>query len=299
MAVTGTGTQADPWIVHSYTELKDTVNSIQDQTPRYIKLGNNINCNDYGPDFEWETISVTWSNRVVDLDLDGKTIQNVKVKNGNSMFTWSVNSKIHNGKILNVFLSGAQRFIYGRDGGDAGTLEKLSISVGATGNTTDVFFHVIMKSCAVYCETVKQSASMFFNVTASNSDFMLIVNDQNYSLVFADSTFTGCRFKGEIGGICPNVNIYPYGDTRVFVFADSFNNCVIDFDMTGVTVAPSADNVYRGFNASTQTTVIDKSDWIPNLNPPSSWQFCTDVQITTGDYLNNNGFVVIPTSVSA
>lgn len=297
MAITGTGTEQDPWIVHSYTELKYVYDNVQDTTPRFAKLANDINCNDYGADFEWETISVTWSNRNIDLDLNGKAIKNVKVKTGNNFFKGNSFCKIHDGKILNVFLSNAKQLTDTMDGANSATFKNVSFSVNATGNTAEVFYYVVLDSCSVYGENLKQHGSFFRNVTATNSDFKVKIADQNYSLVFTDCAFTGCRFKEcGVGGACPNVNIYPYGDVRIFTYGQSFANCVVDIDFTGVTIAPTDGNVFRGFDTASQTTVINKSKWIPNLTPPASWQFCTDSEIKSGSYLNGSGFVVYQTT---
>ena len=44
MAVTGSGTSADPWVVHSYSEIKSTIESMSDGK-KYMVLGNDIDCN--------------------------------------------------------------------------------------------------------------------------------------------------------------------------------------------------------------------------------------------------------------
>ena len=44
MAMTGSGTQANPYVVHNYNELKTACNN----SNVYVELANNIDCNDYG-----------------------------------------------------------------------------------------------------------------------------------------------------------------------------------------------------------------------------------------------------------
>ena len=109
MAITGSGTEQDPFIVHSYDEIRTAAGLYSGSYYTYIKLGNNINCNDYGDYFEWETITLGTSGvNVCVLDLDSHYIKNVKVKEDNSMFSLigfsGNNAEIKNGKLLNIFL---------------------------------------------------------------------------------------------------------------------------------------------------------------------------------------------------
>ena len=65
MAITGSGTQADPYLVHSYDELK-TATTDRTYIPNFgkswIALDADIDCNDYGADFEWETIKCVYKD---------------------------------------------------------------------------------------------------------------------------------------------------------------------------------------------------------------------------------------------
>ena len=67
MAISGSGTQADPWIVTTYAEL--VTKAVSDG---YIKIGNDINITDEYPDGDMPTLSMG------DCDIDGniKTISN-------------------------------------------------------------------------------------------------------------------------------------------------------------------------------------------------------------------------------
>ena len=65
MAVTGTGTQADPYVVTTYAELVSKVGY------GYVKIGNDINITDEYPDGDMPSITVNY-----DIDGNGKTISN-------------------------------------------------------------------------------------------------------------------------------------------------------------------------------------------------------------------------------
>ena len=64
MAVTGTGTQADPYIVHSYSEFISLSNTMG--STGYIQFFENenpnqvIDCNAYGADFKWHSFVPGW-----------------------------------------------------------------------------------------------------------------------------------------------------------------------------------------------------------------------------------------------
>lgn len=305
MAITGNGTQQNPWVVHDYAELKTACES-SDPAVHYVELANNINCNDYGVSFVWNTITVgnrysaDWTTH---LDLKGHTIQNIQVAADGYMFFCendAVGSTIENGEILNVFLGGAAGFVKNVD------FDKLSISMNAT-NAKGIFHGVqtvgtpTISNSAIYCESIKlASQSCFIEAYAvSNSDFTTDFADINSNLIFGGlTTFSGCRFKEcKVGGVCPNVEIYPYGDMRIFAYGNQFTNCVVDIDFTEITTAPTDDRVFYGFDTATQSTVINKSKWINGGTAPVSWQFCTDEEITSAEYLNEHGFVVVPRSV--
>ena len=128
MAIIGTGTQTDPWIVHNYDEIKDVlVNKISNNT--YAKLANDIDCNEYGDTWEWETITLG-ANWVFEFDLGGHTIKNIMIKSGNSLFYGkSTVNVIRNGKILNVFNNDGESVI----AGNGLTLKDISMSINGTG----------------------------------------------------------------------------------------------------------------------------------------------------------------------
>ena len=57
MAVTGSGTQADPFIVHSYDEFMSLMDAVKTNDDTYIQFFENpnqvIDCNVYGSEFKW------------------------------------------------------------------------------------------------------------------------------------------------------------------------------------------------------------------------------------------------------
>ena len=124
MAITGSGTEQDPYIVHDYTELRTACNN----SNVFVELANSIDCNDYGEDFEWQTVTLGDGS---DLDLKTHTIKNFKAADDNYAFRCGNWSKIHNGKILNVYLARSDGFsaLWNSTESRWAYLENLSISI--------------------------------------------------------------------------------------------------------------------------------------------------------------------------
>lgn len=100
MAITGTGTQADPWVVTTYAEL---VEKADDEG--YIKIGNDINILEEYPDGDMPTLEIIKS----DIDGDGRTISNwYKIDSGyciNETDSSDTVSCIHDLAIINVYIT--------------------------------------------------------------------------------------------------------------------------------------------------------------------------------------------------
>jgi hypothetical protein len=73
MAITGTGAQADPFVVTTYSELVSKITNPDSLSECYIKIGNDINIADEYPFGDMPTLDFGVN---VFLDGDGKTIKN-------------------------------------------------------------------------------------------------------------------------------------------------------------------------------------------------------------------------------
>ena len=279
MAITGTGTKADPWIVHNYDEIKDVLqNKISNNT--YAKLANDIDCNEYGDTWEWETITLG-ANWVFEFDLGGHTIKNIMIKSGNSLFYGkSTVNVIRNGKILNVFNNDGESVI----AGNGLTLKDISMSINGTGLTNYAFNYTKFQNCATYFKSNK-FLSPFYNHNTStsemvkNSDFYFEIGDMNYKNLFNNVSSVGlidnCRFRGKIGGNKDNGWLHYY----------AVNNSVIEIDTTESTgTTPPTMNPSRGTIINTD---ICSADSVHGLTP------CTTAQMRDADYLNSIGFTVV------
>lgn len=289
MAITGTGTKDNPYIVHSYDEIKDVFQNKVTSDYLYAKLANDIDCNEYGDTWEWETINVR-VNKNFEFDLDGHTIKNIMIKKGSSLFSGAgMLNVIRNGKILNVFNNGAANIFSGVN------LSNLSISINATGVTGYVFNNIGMNSCAVYVKSNKlENNCIRFNTSLipSNNDYYFDIENLNsrilldYNGAINDKTLQdSCRIRGTVKG-----NAISEGN---FINSHGgINNCVIEIDNKGVIYETGKPGIpiyqYQGFT----TTGIFNTE-IGNY-PESilDMKMCTTAQMRDPDYLNSIGFTV-------
>ena len=95
MAITGTGTQQDPYIVTTWSELAEKAA----ESDVYIKIGNDINMNDEYP----EGFSTQFTINCASIDGDGKTIKNLYFKSGR-LFYCEGNRTWENTNIINFVL---------------------------------------------------------------------------------------------------------------------------------------------------------------------------------------------------
>lgn len=280
MAITGSGTEQDPYLVATYQDIAEAVGRVNSGAGNYIKLTADINCNDYGDAFEWEGLGMSYNSRWFYFDLDGHTIKNVKVKT-NSLFMLGYqndHNTIRNGKLLNVFLSGATEFV------SRVNLEKLSISLDFTGMSSNgnVFDSMVsIKECAIYVQS-GSSVSRLINFTNNstknfeNSD--ILMNVQKFTDRMIISAYTdGIRLRGnmaDFGSMAPSYNCKYY-------------NSVCNIAVGGT--SPRQQIIYGG---SPQTCI--ENCQITGLDPTSvSVIPVNSEEIINGDALRAKSFTVV------
>ena len=290
MAITGQGTQEDPWIVHDYEEVKSAYKKTNGNSKLYIKLENDIDCNDYGDTWEWETITPYTSSCDYTFDLNGRTIKNIMIKSGNTLF--NCNSKrdvIHNGKILNVFNNAGESVI----AGNGLTLKDISMSVSGNGLTSYGFNNVFFEKCAVYYISSKLNANIIYFTGAysnvigvKNCDFYFDVNNmdsKNLTNSVNYVNYDNCRFRGSVSGTS-NSN-YLLGKGKCI-------NSVVEIDTRNMAWGNMVGSLKKPCN-QTSTGIIN-TEISPNLDGGTSGlAACTSSQIRNADYLNSIGFTVV------
>ena len=214
MAVTGSGTVANPWMVHDYYEIKDTIGNIGNN--QYIKLANDIDCRDYGTAWKWETIEAATYQNNYTFDLDGHTIKNLTIANDNLLFSGFINSDqiIKNGVIKNVFNDRCQRIM------NAMTMNNIGMSVNINNIPNSAFGLTKIDCCAIRLEaiTLGQAVFKYRPGYIRNSDFLININGNNEHAIFESDTnitdpITGCRVVGTIANCTPVVTESTGNDT--------------------------------------------------------------------------------------
>lgn len=326
MAVTGTGTQADPFIVTNYTDFMSLSNhgAVEDLSV-YIQFfddehpNQTINCNTYGSEFKWGQF-VGKADVTTYINLNGCTIKNFLIDSDCTMFyavgyndtmpRWhAAKIEVSNGSIRNVFMASASsKLIYGEV-----TLRDVSVSMNVAG-TTEIPISGISSgkscytdNCALYLVCSTLSTSIMRNATASDTDIELHVGNQNNKAIFPDSTFTDCRFQGKIGGRCyaagVNSDSYVLDQCGLDGKALNFTNCVIDLDLTDSLGMSDSSYIkygvfleYNGYDIN--TNIICNSHY-PSVGTerqytyPSSWNYMTHEEMRNGAALNDKGFTVV------
>lgn len=308
MAITGSGTEQDPYLVHSYDEIKEACgrNPSGGGSLTYISLMNDIDCNSYGNDWEWSTITLGISvNCGANLNLNGHTIKNVMIKRDNSLFKgfcFNNRSTLRNGKILNVF-GNSHGHIFEDANNNSGKywlIQNISLSVNNTSGTGIAFCYTKFENCAIYFTTNNLlsniSISYGTNYQFKNCDCYFEVKNRRTYTLFYDSaynnnTFDGCRVIAKIKGLGNGQN------NNVFFREGSagFTNCVVD--VTGYT----ASDGYSFFNSGC-TGVLNKEHFgigesqesaTHNYNSIFGLTALTTEEMETGDSLREKNFIVV------
>lgn len=263
MAVTGSGTQADPYIVANYEDFISLSNhEYPSDKHMYIQFsvpGSVIDCNTYGSEFKWDTFVAAaptgtsdTTQYYVDINLNGTTIKNFIIKEDVPMFkanrrgatySWAnAHITIHDGSIRNVFMGSAtSKIALCENDGPTIAFSNISFSTNTTGLTVPVFDggngkRISFDNCALYLVQATLATGIMRKCVSTDTDFELHINNQNSQVIFPDSSFTDCRFQGKIGGHCVasgvNKESYVFDQCGLNDKALDFTNCVIDLDLT-------------------------------------------------------------------
>lgn len=305
MAVTGTGIVSDPYVVHSYNEIKEvftnrTTYPITDNM-LYIKLDNDIDCKTYGYVWTWGTIvfaTSTTSDRFT-FDLNNHTIKNFKVTQSNYVFDgananyWD-NNRIQNGIIKNVYLQSATGF------SNRGIkYENVGVSIFATGMSGNQMFQngTKFKRCGL---------NIIWNIKNEYSKRLLYWGSRGGSAT--QGIFEYCNIHlnitepyGELWGC--DYEDYPLKDCKItgsiiksgggewILTRGGLRNCIIDLEISrkdGVTSSYTLSH-YSNYSVSNK----DKLGTGISHSPTTG---ATSEQIVNGDWLRGKGFPVVNVS---
>lgn len=287
MAITGSGTAADPYVVTSYSEIKsilDAAGTSGHYSNPHMLLANDINCNDYGSGFVWQTLQSANENYPFTLDLGGFAIKNVAVGSNAYLFR-GYGSRVKNGKLLNIFCTGCVNL------SQAVRYDNVSMSIDANGCSKTVFSYQIggstvisdaITDCSIYVQNLRHCLigpeGFSAAITISNCD--ILVNTP-YDLTQSGGAAgclvdiinaVNCRFRGDMKNFNGSYLIYGTGDT-----------CVADVHVD----PPMPSNKYYYYAA--QGVSVYNGDY---QAATGHGQRLTSSQIRTGAELRNVGFPV-------
>lgn len=310
MLLTGDGTQASPYIITSYDDLKE-FSTDYSLRGNYLQLANDINCKDYGNKFVWDTIALRHSTQGghTYFDLNGHTIKNVSINTNGYMFIDGTNhntvAHISNGTLENIYA-------YTANGITNGNIDfnNVGISCDLTGIKNIAFamfpaFHncgirvVSNTPCPQPVIQLEQRNSTTYYLDGIVEDTDFVVDLPSTPLINIPdgwlSDVVNCRFTGKVSG-------WLYG----FVRARYLTNVAVDIDFsecvyTGHTSASWETNKYHPFTGTATGYVINVEN-IPTyeqsggyFNVGSAIQATHD-QIRTGSWLRANNFEVVNVS---
>lgn len=294
MAITGTGTEQDPFIVHDYSEIYTALhNTYESDVVIYVKLANDINCNGYGADWEWETVTTPTGNQPRIFDLDGHTIKNLTIKTGNTMFTGYSSSAIitiKNGKLLNIFGGSIISVLYEIN------LDNVSVSFEVTVTNCCIKTKQI-KNSAIYGISLNCAQKHFFVLdsgsdTIKNLDLYLEMYGANASYIFSsgasNNTIDSVRVSGKM--VSPPDS---YSTRGTYWSPRRATNSVFNVDMTGMNISPSS--AVQALLANGDNTTVVNWDLITDTTHMSlsGYLKATAEQMTVGSELRSLGFLVV------
>ena len=301
MAITGTGTQGDPYIVHNYSELRELYTFSGDEM-KYAKLGNDINCNDYGEDFEWESVRLgdgSSSGMTMTLDLDGHTISNTFIALNQTMFQLETyggrGSKIINGKLANIFNkpNSTKAFITG--GGMDCEVQDLSISACCSAGSHGVLESLTPKNVSAYIYNYGNITNLFLKANSTacvvKNCYINIDGGNNVTSPIIDINNSAtygvqdCKITGTVkGSLCSK-----------FVANTKMNQCVVHIDASEATFTAMSGGI-KTICSSGSNGVCNVTD-LPTDGSPSTYASglaeCTRQEMYNASALRAKGFNVI------
>lgn len=286
-AITGAGTENNPYVIHNYDELKwccedaEAVPEGQAKTDYvYVKLNNDIDCSTYGMSFRW----FITCEHAVDIHLNSKAIENFYIHRNGYLFSVANTARklsVHDGKILNVYgdwisKSSSVLYIPTNAADSAVTFKNISMSIDATNfsNTQSTLCtgypsFLTMTNCTIDFKgtyTTTSSVSLVSSAKLYTCDIHIdLVNDSSTYpyLLNGSASYVGyalnCRFMGRIQ--LRTITATSYG-----VYYWQVRNCVFDVEILLTTPSTATPSFVFGGGAAAYNYGIYNADKIPNYN---------------------------------
>jgi hypothetical protein len=271
MAITGSGTQADPWIVTTYAEL---VSKAVDGG--FVKVGNDINITDEYPDGGMPPLLI--SN--TDIDGDGKVISNWLYGGQNrtieSTDSSDTTSQIHDLTIRNIIIKdNANSFCKRAEDNDSRPFfVNCNISgVSYAPLTNDNSSTLRFKNCSINCDLKNQKP---FGDKGGVFDSCYVIMKSTFNANFFMDLYGKTAKDSYLELNLPNI-------TRLDAYSMGFENCVLDV----------TSNASFGVGGGTSDVSIINTTHAPNCNPDgTNVKGVSDANWLDAAYLSGIGFNV-------
>lgn len=264
MAITGTGTQNDPYIVTTWDEFVEKAAI----SGAYIKLGNDINLNDEYP----EGITSQTLVRCTEIDGDNHIIKNLANKNCCIFYPpYNTFVTIKNTKFLNCCLKGSS-FVYNN-------------------STAGITFSLCSFNGELYENAVFSSQTATLRRCSMNFD--LHGNSTSASFNNGEQTYYYyCNIKLKNGILRMNgENNYVTGENMsVLVGSGKYN--VFDVSIPTENYITFNDNHYRGYYNTNSLINDDKVEGTKSFNANDGNYALTTEDLTNAEYLSSIGFPI-------
>lgn len=223
MSLQGKGTKTNPYMIYSYSDFVESTSAAPEEGEiLHLKLGGNINCEDYGNQFLWKTIK--YKDYVVDIDLNDCYIKNAYITQDNALFIFDAEpttyyNRVYGGDILNVFSRNARYLFYTNKAKSTVHFYKVRFSVNLNSIIREVFYGCLFDTCSfyLYCDD-----NLFANSeTTSNSIFRLLNEIPQTSTILpkVEAAMSKCDIQIDLN-IKKVINrIYIF-----YPFSDSYSN---------------------------------------------------------------------------
>ena len=283
-AITGAGTENNPYVIHNYDELKwccedaDAVPEGQGKPDYvYVKLNNDIDCSTYGMSFRW----IITCDHAIDLNMNTKTIENFYIHRTGYLFSipYTVRKlSVHDGKILNVYgdwisTSVSVMNITANTDDSAITFKNISMSIDATNfsNTQSTLCtgypnRLTMTNCTIdFKGTTNTSVALVSSAKLYTCDVHVdIVTTTYYAMLLnGSSSYIGyalnCRFMGRLQPSAITSTSYCVNYCQV-------RNCVFDVEVLPPATSTANTSFVYGGGSAAYNYGIYNADKVPNYN---------------------------------
>ena len=275
MALTGSGTSADPWIVHDWDELLETIAAEVPSGGKYIELANDISAPSTNTALTFEYYA--------QIDGKGYAINNlIDTVTLGPTISGSIRFRLKDISFTNVICDSKDFIDYIGHNGHNSFLDFSAVRVSGVFNSGNLFKR--HGYAYVYTLTVE---SMALNIETQNGAFCLqsdnnslTLNNTNAKIKYVNCTpqYSLLASQDRLAENCL-FNIEAENATSNLTFGGKVKNCCFIGKGHGITIDSA-----EGVNVVEDTLPVDTT--LPNVHS------LTTAQIKNAQYLHNLGFPI-------